>query len=120
MTPQAMVAIGALLVTHWMADFVFQSHYMASNKSKCNFIMTTHVAVYAGVMWLAACALAGKVVPGEFALFLFVTHWLTDYVTSRLTSRLWAKSDWHNFFVIVGLDQALHHTQILIAMWLWL
>lgn len=120
MTIQALLILLALLIAHWLADFVLQSHHMASNKGKDNYVLTTHVAIYSAVMWLAACVLVVNVVPGEFALFLFATHWATDYFTSRLTSKLWAHQDWHNFFVVVGLDQLFHHVQIFFAAAVWI
>ncbi len=42
------------------------------------------------------------------ALLLFVTHWVIDYCTSRITSQLWQAGDVHYFFVVVGFDQLLH------------
>jgi hypothetical protein len=47
-----------------------------------------------------------------FWLITFVCHTITDYFTSRLNSRLWAKGDVHNFFVSIGFDQVLHYVQL--------
>jgi len=45
----------------------------------------------------------------------FLTHWFTDLFTSRWTSKLWEKKDVHNFFVVIGLDQLIHATTLLIT-----
>ena len=50
-----------------------------------------------------------------FPLITFITHTITDYFTSRLNSRLWAKGDVHNFFVSVGFDQVLHYVQLFLT-----
>jgi hypothetical protein len=46
------------------------------------------------------------------SVLIFVTHWITDFITSKITSRLWKKAtvsgDYHNFFVVVGVDQMIH------------
>lgn len=110
--------VGWVLLLHWLADFVCQSHWMASNKSKSNKALGLHVAVYTIVMTLGlapvfALPSIGVRAAALFAAITFVTHFATDYVTSRITSRLWAKQDWHNFFVVVGFDQLLHYVTLL-------
>jgi len=45
----------------------------------------------------------------------FITHWVTDYFTSKWTSRLWEEKQVHNFFVVIGLDQLIHATSLLIT-----
>jgi hypothetical protein len=53
-----------------------------------------------------------------FSTLTFIFHWSTDYVTSRLNSKLWAKGDVHNFFVSVGFDQVLHYAQLFLTYYL--
>jgi hypothetical protein len=40
---------------------------------------------------------------------------VTDFVTSRISSRLYAKGDIHNFFVVVGFDQFLHYSALIVS-----
>lgn len=100
----------ALLAVHWLADFVMQTHWQAQNKSKSNIALAHHVITYT--------AFLGVAVPGIFfqvglnaALFVLVNgalHFVTDWLTSRASSKLYAKQDWHNFFVVIGFDQLIH------------
>ena len=46
-----------LLATHWVADFVLQTHWQASNKSKNNVALSRHVLVYTGVLGAASFTL---------------------------------------------------------------
>lgn len=104
-----------LLAAHFVGDFILQSNWMALNKSKKMEALTFHCLVYSIPMLLFGW---------RFALLNFYFHWVTDYFTSRWTSKLWfikgvelpfgnieyddAKRHW--FFVVIGLDQLIHYT----------
>lgn len=112
--------IFALVIIHWIADFVLQTHWQASNKSKNWLALSAHVATYTGTLLVLAGAvmfgipgLAFLTVPTFLAWVLLngVLHFATDAVTSRITSKLFGK-DWHNFFVVVGIDQAIHYVTL--------
>ena len=107
-----------LLAAHWFADFVLQTHWQASNKSKNNRALARHVLVYTSCLTVASVALFG-VVGLAYGLFNGALHLATDAVTSRITARLYAKQDWHNFFVVVGFDQLIHQVTLGLTMW-WL
>ena len=111
----------ALLATHWFADFVLQTHWQASNKSKNNGALFRHVLVYTSVLGAVSFALFALPVHGlQWLIFTLgngLLHFVTDYCTSRWTAKLYAKQDWHNFFVVVGLDQLIHQTTLAATMW---
>jgi hypothetical protein len=120
------------IVVHYFADFHFQSHWMAINKSKRWDALALHCAVYS-VFWL----------------FL---GWTFALITSRITSRLmfvkvigelmnFRERDFdkpvvldtrlpllgcqidpekpHWFFTVIGIDQVLHYTSLtLTGYWL--
>ena len=111
-----------IIFAHWVGDFVCQTHWQASNKSKNWNALARHVVTYT----LCMTILIAPAIPGwhllptqgagnRLAVFFAVTlvaHFVTDAITSRITSRLYAKQDWHNFFVVVGFDQVLHYAQL--------
>ena len=107
-----------VVFAHFIGDWVLQSNRLAIGKSKSNWVLLQHVAI------VTACL--GPFGIG-FALVNGVAHFATDWVTSRMTSKLWfvdvkpfemypgtftVKLDEkkrHNFFVVIGLDQLLHY-----------
>ena len=113
----------AIILIHWLADFVFQTDKMAKGKSKNWSDLLSHTGTYS-VIWLIPIIF---LFPKDwttsqyvltsllFALITFIAHTITDYFTSRLNSKLWTKGDVHNFFVSIGGDQVLHYTQLLLT-----
>ena len=96
------------MFAHWIADFIVQRHEWASNKWHSKLALSKHVATYTAVMvtMLAPFGLWWQ------ALVIGVLHWPVDYVTSKITHKLYERGDVHNFFVVVGLDQFIHFTTI--------
>lgn len=113
----AYLVLGIILI-HWFADFVLQTHWQATNKSKNNQALTFHVLTYSFV-WFGVSGFyyiaTGNPWMLLFAPITFCFHWVTDYYTSRLNSCLYEKGDIHNFFVSVGFDQVLHYTQLFLT-----
>lgn len=108
----------AVIVTHFFADFVFQTDKQAKGKSKDNWALTSHVVTYTGVLFWGAFLFC----PSNSDWFLVYVlgngalHWVTDYFTSRLNARLWAEGRVHDFFVGVGFDQVIHYTCLFVTL----
>lgn len=111
-----------ILLVHWFADFVMQTEHMSKRKSSSNYYLTMHVTVYAFVtitIWAIVIPFTPIHVSSlgiwlSFAA-IFTTHWITDYFTSRWTTRLYKEERYHDFFVVIGFDQVLHYTQLLLT-----
>lgn len=107
-----------LLFVHWFADFVVQTSSQAFNKSKCNWALARHVLTYTLTLALGSILIFGNTIEViGFSVFNGILHWFTDYYTSRLTKYLYEKKDYHNFFVIIGLDQFIHHVTLAITVY---
>lgn len=120
--------IYGLIFTHWLSDFVAQTDWMAKNKSKSNFALSVHIMSYScGLLIFAITTNLIKRhmgLPTTIHVLTFVAinglaHFAVDYVTSRISSKLWERGQVHNFFVVIGLDQAIHMAT-LVATFNWL
>lgn len=95
-----LLTVSMLLILHFISDFILQSDYVARNKSKDNKILLRHVFIYSVPFIIFISPLYGAI-NGTI-------HFGIDYVTSRLTGKLWASGKTHWFFVVIGFDQLLH------------
>lgn len=111
-----LIEILFILTIHWFADFVCQTDEQAKGKSKYWKPLLTHTIIYSTVfsfflllftfdLWLVL----------NFWLITFFFHTLTDYITSRINSKLWEQKKVHEFFVSVGFDQLLHYIQLFLT-----
>lgn len=144
-----MSIVYVLLVAHFVGDFLCQSDWMAVNKSKRWDALGVHVWVYGMVVGLCVIPWWTPHRFGTFVLVNMAAHFVTDAITSRITSRLWffamepgiwAQAEYtvprhgrtlvnpwtpiadnrHWFFVAIGADQLIHFvTLVATASW-WL
>ena len=123
-----LTVIFIVLIVHWIADFILQTNKQAQGKSKNWGDLLAHTFTYSGMWVFASCLLIGFINKTQttqwyvlhslaFGGITFVAHTITDYFTSRLNAKLWAKGDVHNFFVSVGFDQVLHYVQLFLTLY---
>jgi len=96
-----------LIWIHFIADFILQTDKMAMNKSKSNKYLALHCLAYSlPLLWFG----------WVFALVNGIAHFMTDWITSRATTKLHQKGERHWFFVVIGLDQAIHMTTLVLTL----
>ena len=112
----SIIIVVVILWAHFVGDFILQSDYHAVNKSKSNLALFEHVLFYS-----LPLTLIGFLIPVSIAWIIAnaVMHAAVDYVTSRITSKLWQQNKRHWFFVTIGADQSLHFTCLFVS-YLWL
>ena len=108
-----MIIILIIFVVHFLADFVFQSSKMATGKSKSLKWLSIHVGVY-GLVSLISAFIVGVYLENLLLGFAWWAiniglHFIIDFITSKITSRLWEEKKMRQFFVMIGFDQLLHN-----------
>ena len=99
--------IFTIIWIHFIGDFVLQSTKMALNKWNSLKWLYFHCVVY-GIP-LVYFGL-------KFALINVVLHFMVDFVTAKITHHLWEKKEVHWFFVVIGWDQAIHFSCLLLTL----
>lgn len=105
------VSVLFILFVHFLADFVFQTREMGVKKSKSTYWLTTHVVTYTLVttlFWAFFFSVRNVDTLITIASLTFASHWLTDYVTSKVSSYMYTKKQFYFFFMTIGFDQWAH------------
>lgn len=105
-TRARMTILIAILATHFIADFICQTDWMAVNKSVSWKALLIHTAVYS-----ICFSYFGLL----FVVITFLFHTATDAITSRITSKLWVANERHWFFVTIGADQLIHYITLFLT-----
>ena len=112
------VVASLLIVGHFFGDFVLQSSKMATEKSKNLAYLIAHVTVYTFTLtafitpYLIFVQNIDTKLITLFFLFVFFTHFITDYFTSKVNSMNWDDKKFDKFFIGLGLDQCLHYISL--------
>jgi hypothetical protein len=120
----SIIVVVAILVNHFVADFVLQSDWMAKNKSFNDNALVLHVFIYTFALMPLYFVFKyngdNTMIFAGFIIANFYLHVATDYVTSRLNTYLWKKGQVHYFFVSVGFDQLLHYAALFSTYWFFI
>ena len=94
-----------LLVGHMAGDYLFQTRWMAEQKTTRLSALAVHSAVYACAVWLASLSAGGLSYPS--VLFVFVTHAALD---RRSFVLWWCRNVTHSDlpWLVIMTDQAMH------------
>lgn len=117
-----LIEIFTILVIHWIADFILQTDWQAKNKSTSNTALTDHVLNYM-IPWVILVCIVMNTFNFNWKIILFIPitfilHWVIDYFTSRINTKLWKSGKTHKFFVSIGFDQILHYIQLFLTYYL--
>lgn len=99
-----------ILLIHFLADFALQTDEQAKKKSTSTKWLTYHIATYTMCWFFASWMLFERwdqVI--AFTLFTYVSHFITDYITSRMGKPFWTANNHHDGFVVIGGDQLIHY-----------
>lgn len=92
---------------HFVADFLFQTNDMALNKSHSMKWLGIHALVYS-LPFIFFFGILYAVVNG-------ILHFAVDGISSKMTANAWQAGDMRSFFNIIGFDQAIHLTILLLT-----
>jgi hypothetical protein len=125
-----LIHIIVLFLVHYVADFIFQTRKVADNKGKNVLYLLLHGFHYT-LVWLGILSLIGLVgviigtplLSGSvtwcsvicFSLLNGLLHTITDFITSKFTSRFYARKNFSAFFNVIGFDQFVHATTIILT-----
>lgn len=104
-----------ILFVHYVADFIFQTNWMALNKSKSNLALLSHVATYSVLLFVGLSLYFG-LTSNVFLLVLIngFAHFTTDYITSRMNAYFWTHEKRSYFWWTIGGDQFLHQSTLIL------
>ena len=95
---------------HFIGDFILQSDRMATSKSSSVKWLTIHIAVYALPLLLLGW---------QYAMINGALHWVTDFFSSKASRYFYQRKQNHWFFAVIGLDQAIHMTCLILTLNKW-
>lgn len=105
---------------HWVFDFFLQTDEMARGKSSSNKHLCDHIGSYCAGLWIMAL-LNTSYFNFNFAMIAVwiilnsFFHFFTDYVTSRASSLLFKAENYHDAFVVIGIDQFIHYATLFMS-----
>lgn len=120
-----MISIPLIIIicfSHWIADFVFQTDWMARNKSKSNTALMAHILTYSTILGICLSPFLFSIELLAFVVINAVLHFTIDWCSSRVTSKLHRQNKMGSatvpnfgFFSIIGLDQFAHMSSLFIT-----
>ena len=110
-------AILIFLTIHYIADYLCQHPWMAVNKSKRFLPLVSHIIVYTSIMGAVAFFIFGY--SSVLIAFIFmngIAHMITDYNSSRASSRLYKEKKYWRFFSTLGMGQLAHQVVLIYSL----
>lgn len=113
-----------ILFLHFVADFILQTRYQAENKYYNINALVGHTLVYSLVVTVFITLTPFMLITGwdkiiTFFVVTFMTHSITDAITSNVSRQFYKKQNMFSFWVTIGFDQFLHFVQLFV-LYQWL
>jgi hypothetical protein len=101
----------SIAVVHYIADFFIQTHKQSLGKSTDIDLLTDHIFTYTisfAPLFITFVTIYhnGNVALGLFfamSAITFITHWITDYFTSRVAKIFFDRKEVRQGFQILGI-----------------
>lgn len=109
-----LLAIIIILISHYISDYILQPRIMATKKSKNIYWLISHIIVYTCFLFLfiyVGLFILTPISPFPFLLFVLfngLLHFITDFITSKLSAKFYKNKKEKMFYNILGLDQLIH------------
>lgn len=113
MTPMLCVIVFGLLETkHLLADYIWQTNAMVQRKGTYgDLVGASHSLLHAalGALIVLVATPASLLLALGIGVFEFILHYHTDWAKDQLTRRFNQTPKQWGYWVLVGLDQYVHH-----------
>ena len=99
-----------VLFVHFVADFICQDDFTATNKSKFWDVLLGH-SIFYFIILVFGLAFYDLVSPLKWSILFAINapaHLVIDFFTSRINAKLYEDGERHWFFVVLGADQFFH------------
>lgn len=106
-----------ILTVHTIFDFFLQNRWMGENKSKFSILkpaqdclpLLAHISIYTlGLIFIAVTLNFDFGKAYSFVLFNGVAHFLTDLITSKISSKFYKENKLQAFWNTIGIDKFIH------------
>ncbi len=111
----ALTVATLLLLIHFAGDFLFQSTDMAINKATSLKWLSIHIGVYTFILFIGSIVLFGLNAAVVYALINGGIHFVTDFFTSKMNARLYARENKKWYYTGIGFDQFTHGASLLLT-----
>jgi hypothetical protein len=118
-----MIQVAVCMLFHWIGDFILQPRAIADQKHRSWGILSEHSFMYTVVVMCSFILVSSMSIvveePKNFMivfLSLFISHFLVDAITSRITHKLYEKGKMYWVMTVIGFDQWIHLLVILMIL----
>ena len=120
-----LTVLTVILFGHWLSDFVLQKNKKSTRKKikyKNVKHILPHTLLYTTILTIGVNLLCitediycnYKLSVFYFFTITYITHFITDLVVTKINSKFLKKNQRHNYIVMIGFDQFIHATTLIL------